>query len=101
MPLPSVRIYGARQCRARAKHSKQRCLNPAAYGMPVCRFHGARQRDTVLKGKDHPNYQHGKQTQATRERNHQMSLQLAELEEIGFAIGMLQGERTRGRKPVK
>ena len=99
MPLPSVRLYGAEQCKARAKHSKQRCLNPAAYGMPVCRFHGAHKK--ILKGKDHPNYRHGNETHAARERNHEMSLQLAELEEIGFAIGILDGHRTRGRKPVK
>lgn len=33
MPLPSL----TKQCKATAKHSKTRCLNPAAYGMPVCR----------------------------------------------------------------
>ena len=101
MPLPCVHIFGAKQCRARAKHSKQRCLNPAAYGMPVCRFHGARQPHTVLKGKDHPNYRHGKQTQAARKYRHDMAVELAELEEAGFAIGMLEGHRTRGRKPAK
>jgi hypothetical protein len=98
MPLPSVRLHGAKQCRARTKSSglKKQCANPAAYGMPVCRFHGAHKK--ILKGKDHPNYRHGKQMQATREKNHALSLQLAELEEVGFAIGLLQGNRTRGRK---
>jgi len=30
-----------------------------------------------------------------------MALELARLEEIGFALGILQGSRTRGRKAVK
>ncbi len=100
MPLPSVRLYGAKQCSARSKRSKQRCLNPSAFFMRVCRMHGAREKNTVLKGKDHPNYRHGEQTHASKKYRHDMALELAELEEIGFAIGMLKGNRTRGRKPV-
>jgi len=98
MPLPAIRNQTALQCKAKAKHSQVRCLNPAAYGMPVCRFHGARKPQTVLKGKDHPNYRHGNETLDARQKRRKMSCELAELEAVGFAIGMLRGTRTRGRK---
>ena len=98
MPLPAIRNQTALQCKAKAKHSQVRCLNPAAYGMPVCRFHGARKPQTVLKGKDHPNYRHGNETLDARQKRREMSGELAELEAVGFAIGMLRGTRTRGRK---
>jgi len=67
--------------------------------MPVCRFHGAHRK--ILKGEHHHNYRHGKETLATRKYRHDMALELARLEEIGFALGILQGSRTRGRKAVK
>lgn len=98
MPLPAIRNQTILQCKAKSKHSQVRCLNPAAYGMPVCRFHGARKPQTILKGKDHPNYRHGKETLYARQKRRELSHELAELEEVGFAIGMLQGTRTRGRK---
>ena len=101
MPLPAIRNKNAKQCKAKSKHSQVRCLNPAAYGMPVCRFHGARKPETILKGKDHANYQHGKETLHAKQQRHEKSRELAELEDIGFAIGMFSGTRTRGRKSVK
>lgn len=64
MPLPSLKT--ARRCRARAKHSGQRCHNPAAYGMPVCRMHGARKAETIRSGPAHPNYQHGQNTKEAK-----------------------------------
>lgn len=59
MPLPSLDLHGAKQCRARSKRSGKQCKNPAAFGMPTCRMHGARQINTVFRGKAHPNYKHG------------------------------------------
>ena len=64
MPLPSLKT--ARRCRAKAKHSGERCNNPAAYGMGVCRMHGARTAETIRSGEAHPNYQHGQSTKAAR-----------------------------------
>ena len=57
----------------------------------ACRFNGARKPQTVLKGKDHPNYRH---TLDAKQKRREMSRELA----VGFAIGMLRGTRTRGRK---
>ena len=58
----------------------------------------SRKPQTVLKGKDHPNYRHGNETLDARQKRREMSGELAELEAVGFAIGMLRGTRTRGRK---
>jgi hypothetical protein len=98
MPLPAIRYKTALQCKAKSKHSQVRCLNPAAYGMSVCRFHGARKPQTILKDKDHPNYRHGNETLYARQKRRELSHELATLEEVGFTIGMLRGTRTRGRK---
>lgn len=99
MPLPTVLAGAAPQCRAKAKHSSTRCLNPAAHGMPVCRKHGARRPETVRRGRDHPAYVRGEQTQFSQA---QRSAKLAELRDLELAmvqLGMLQGKRWPGRKP--
>ena len=44
MPLPCIRTNAAKQCHARTKATGKQCLNPAAYAMAVCRFHGARKK---------------------------------------------------------
>ena len=87
MPLPSVLIHGAMQCKAITKRSKKRCLNPAAYGCSTCRYHGATPVHTrkSLSGKDH---------------HQQSSTRLRFLEDLGHHIKMFHGNatRTRGRK---
>ena len=62
LPLPNVASGRTPQCRARSKRSLERCKNPAAYRTPVCRFHGARRPDAVLRGPSHPQYRHGRET---------------------------------------
>ena len=46
----------ARQCKARAKHSGERCNNPAVAGYEVCRMHGAnpKNRGGSQKGRKKP-----------------------------------------------
>ena len=99
MPLPFVVTGRAAQCTARAKHSRMRCLNPAAHGMPVCRNHGARRPETVMRGASHGAFVHGRETlEAKAER----SAKLAELRDLELAmvqLGMLRGKRWPGRKP--
>ena len=99
MPLPSVTKHRANQCRARAKSTRQRCLNPAAYGCRTCRLHGARRQNTIKRGKSHPNYRHGMETlEAKRKR----AIKLAELREIENDLikrGLIKCKRTVGRKP--
>jgi hypothetical protein len=100
MPLPSVSQHSASQCTARAKSTKHRCLNPAAYGCRTCRLHGARKPNSIKHGINHPNYLHGTETlQRRRER----SIKLAALREIENHLldcGLIKGDRTVGRKPV-
>ena len=100
MPLPSVFEHGASQCTARAKSTRQRCLNPAAYGCSTCRLHGARKLTSIKRGKCHPNYRHGTETLPAKL---QRSLKLAELREIENDLikrGLIKCKRTVGRKPV-
>lgn len=79
MPLASISKHNAYQCTARAKSTRQRCLNPAAYGCKTCRLHGARKQTSIKRGDLHPNYRHGMETlEAKRYRR----IKLAELREI-------------------
>ena len=84
MPLPSLTLYGAKQCTARAKSKEgQRCLNPAAFGCKTCRIHGARHYSSIKRGKLHPNYRHGTETlQSKRQR----SIKLTELKQIELEL---------------
>ena len=79
MPLPSVSNHNAFQCTAKAKSTKHRCLNPAAYGCKTCRLHGARHLTTIKRGIHHPNYQHGMETLEMKQNR---SIKLSELKEI-------------------
>jgi hypothetical protein len=99
MPLPSVTRWSAQQCTARAKHSQQRCLNPAAHGMPVCRNHGARRPETVIRGTAHPQFRHGNETQAAKAERSAKLAELRDLEAAMFTLGVLRGKRWPGRKP--
>lgn len=98
MPLPSVLTGQTPQCRARSKRSLRRCLNPAAYGMPVCRFHGARRPETVKRGPDHPQYSHGRETLEARRRRVEGMTRLRLLSDIGVAAGFLP-RKISGRRP--
>lgn len=103
MPLPSVAIHGARQCKAIRKRTKSRCLNPAAYGCTTCRYHGATPAHTRknVTGENHPQFKHGKNTKQAKERYKQMASKLRLLEDMGHHANMFHKDapRTRGRKP--
>jgi glucose-6-phosphate dehydrogenase assembly protein OpcA len=69
MPLPNVANGTAQQCIASNRQTGKRCLNPAAFGMATCRYHGARKRTSVRQGANHPQYRHGMETlDAKRQR---------------------------------
>lgn len=103
MPLPSVSIYGARQCKAITKRSKKRCLNPTAYGCSTCRYHGATPVHTRnnVSGGDHPQFKHGRNSKQAKARHQQISTQLHFLEDLGHHVKLFHDNktRTRGRKP--
>lgn len=90
MPLPSLRLHGAKQCHARSKRSGNQCRNPAAFGMGVCRMHGARHGSTIVKGKQHPNYQHGRETLEAKAHRSEKLSGLRLLEQLLYALGMIE-----------
>ena len=83
---------------ARSKRSVERCKNPAAYGMPVCRFHGARRPDAVLRGPSHPQYRHGRETLETRRSRVEAMTRIRLLADLGVLGGFLK-RRVPGRRP--
>jgi len=101
MPLPNILSGKTQRCSAQSKRGKKRCKNPAAYGMQVCRYHGARRPETIRSGEAHWNYQHGKETtEAKAERSSMLAL-LRELEALCYQHGFVDEctPRWTGRKP--
>lgn len=99
MPLPSISKQSAGQCTARAKSTKQRCLNPAAYGCRTCRMHGGRKQNSIKRGKGHPNYRHGMETLSAKRKRSEKLTELREIEEQLVQRGLIKTQRTVGRKP--
>ena len=99
MPLPSLLAHGALQCKAKTKHSGSKCQNPAAFGMKVCRMHGARRPHTILKGGKHPNYQHGQETLEAKAARSEKLGELRYIESLMHILQMTKAKRTPGRKP--
>ena len=97
MPLPH--LNGTNRCTAKCKARQSRCFNLAAYGMAVCKVHGARKKETISRGKDHPRYKHGNATQKARAEYSFKMQEFRALEDLGFKYGLLVGSRTVGRKP--
>jgi hypothetical protein len=92
------------QCQATSKTTRQQCRRPATSGKRVCKLHGGestgprtsegRQRCAAAKTV------HGQETTSIRLERRVAGAQLAVLEEVGHALGFMQGPRTRGRKPT-
>lgn len=101
MPLPNIISGKTKQCTAKCKARGDRCRNPAAYGMRVCRYHGARKPETIQRGASHPQHRHGGETLLAKAERHQMSVFFQEAEDLMFALDMVApgSLRTRGRKP--
>lgn len=90
------------QCNAISKRTKQQCRAPAAKGKTKCRFHGGastgpkteqgRQRCAEAKTI------HGNETRKARAERAEGMRRLRALEELGYALGIMSGARTPGRK---
>lgn len=101
MPLPSV-LNGARQCQAKSKRTRKRCLNPAAYGCRTCRFHGAHRPQEAPSGEAHWNFKHGQTTQKKRAQDAIAMTKLLLLRDLGITLGVFRGKtRWSGRKPSR
>lgn len=98
MPLPSMRLFGAKQCTALTKRTKQPCKNPAAYGCRTCRMHGARKPETIKQGKDHANFVHGRRTLEAQQEQSAFCRRLQQLEDAMHILGVTTAKRSRGRK---
>ncbi len=99
MPLPNITSGKALRCSAICRARQTQCRNPAAFGMKVCRYHGAKQPADVRRGEKHWNYQHGQETLEAKAERSARLLELRELEELSFAYAIATGPRWRGRKP--
>ena len=98
MPLPSMRLFGAKQCTAKSRRTGLPCNNPAAYGCRTCRMHGARKPESIKRGKSHENYLHGQRTLEARLEQSATSRRLQQLEDAMHVLGMTNAKRSRGRK---
>ena len=99
MPLPSVAVWSAPRCIAKAKRSQEQCKNPAAFKCKTCRVHGARRPGTIKNGADHPQYRHGQETLEAKANRSAKLTELRGLEATMALLGALDGPRWRGRKP--
>ena len=94
MPLPNK----FQRCRAKAKHSKTQCLNPAAYGCATCRMHGAWKPANIKRGKDHPMFKHGEATIEAMAEHRAVRADLRKLERLMEKWSIGSGPKLRGRK---
>jgi len=99
MPLPNIKNGCALQCKAKAKHTGLQCLNLAAYRGLVCRFHGARKPETILKGQNHPNYKHGLETKGSKIRRSVGRVRMRKLEDLASNWFFRGFKKSKGRKP--
>lgn len=91
------------QCQAKSKRTQQQCRAPAAKGKTKCRFHGGastgpktpegRQRCAEAKTI------HGNESRKARTERAEAMRRLRALEDLGNALNLMTGPRTRGRKP--
>ena len=109
-PLPKEQTFqtlGGRitcqRCQALSKRTKQQCRAPAMKGRRVCRTHGgASTGPKTQTGRQRcadARTIHGNETRQARTERSLASARLTVLESVGFALNMLTGTRTRGRKP--
>ena len=92
------------RCQAKSKRTKQQCRAPASKGKTKCRFHGGastgpkteagRQRCADAKTI------HGDETRKARSDRAAAMRRLRLLEDLGHAMGIMRGPRTKGRKPT-
>lgn len=100
MPLPSIRMHGAKQCSAKSKRTRLPCKNPAAYGCRTCRLHGARKKESIKRGEQHPNYVHGMRTLEAQKERSAVSRRLQQIEDAMHLLGMTNAKRSPGRKAI-
>ena len=92
-----------RQCEGTSRRTKERCKAPALTGRAWCKFHGGasttgpktpegRQRCAEARTKT------GTETRKARTERAEAMRRLRVLENLGHALGVMQGARTPGKK---
>jgi hypothetical protein len=99
MPLKTILSGKAARCSAKAKSTGTRCWRLASFKTPVCYVHGARRPETIRCEQNHWNFKTGQTTKAQRAKDHQMAIELRNLEALSFALGLAVGPKWLGRKP--
>jgi hypothetical protein len=91
------------QCNAKSKRTGNQCRAPAAKGKNKCRFHGGAstgpKTDQGRKRCAQARTIHGRETRKARIERALVVKLLRDLEDIGRAVGLIQGGKTVGRKP--
>jgi hypothetical protein len=93
------------RCTAKSTRTKQQCGRPAITTSRTqkCQFHGGRNSGpksaTGKRQIAQAQTKHGAYSKANLQAKHAEAVQLRQLEDVGFLIGLLRGSRTRGPKP--
>ena len=90
MPLLSITKHNAVKCTAKSKRTGLPCNNPAAHGCKACRMHGARKRESIKRGKDHPNYVHGERSLEGIQRHREVMGRIKMLTTLAKKLGMIK-----------
>ena len=90
------------QCAAKSKRTGNQCRAPAAKGKTKCRFHGGAstgpKTDQGRKRCAEAKTIHGNETRKARAERAEGMRRLRELEDFGYALGIMSGPRTPGRR---
>lgn len=101
MLLAGGRILCSR-CSARSKRTKSRCGAPAMKGKKVCRAHGGKstgaKTDRGRANSAKANLKHGKYTKQSQTEHSEAAVQLSQLEDAMYLLGMSDAPRSTGRK---
>ena len=93
------------QCKGTSRRTKDRCKAPAAKGRSWCKHHGGSATGPrTAQGKERcaqAKLIHGRETRTIRAERAKAIGRIRALEDLGFAIGILRGLRTRGPKPSR
>ena len=96
MPLHNIISGNSKRCTAKARHRNEQCMNLAAYGQNVCRFHGAVHPDKRSKGTAHYNYKHGETTMAKMAERKAKGAIIRHCEDVLVLLDAIDGGRTSG-----
>lgn len=93
------------RCTAKSSRTREQCGRPAIKTSRTqkCQYHGGRNSGPKsAEGKRQiaqAQTRHGEYSKANLHAKHAEAVQLRQLEDAGFLIGLLRGSRTRGPKP--